>query len=303
MQTLFASQHSLESIYEDLFHTLVMSRLFPEADKITPDFEALTKECLALQAKERALVEAEILAQGKIGQADRALDRFVDRVSLVALKLVAGRRDAPLYVRLFGSKSPSEHKKPVLGDQLELLRSWQDFFADGAPAELKALQKELSDLIKESDAAKVGLATNRGKAQSFRTGARVDFVEAANAKRKEAYGYLGQVPHKKPELGLEADYADLFFAKKRRRADKPGRELAQEVAELEALLAEKRADLAEEKLQAQKTEEERQARAQAETKLKELADQISAAEAERKAVTDKLKKTPGPRGGTGSKKR
>jgi predicted RNase H-like nuclease (RuvC/YqgF family) len=76
-----------------------------------------------------------------------------------------------------------------------------------------------------------------------RLGGRKTFIDEVNTKRKETYTGLSALPHSHPEL--PSDFAEAFFRRDRAREEDPTIEsLAEEIKELQDVLAGKEQALA-----------------------------------------------------------
>lgn len=284
-----SDQISLESLYDDLFFTLVQLRAALPAARLVPDWEKLLKDWVATVAQERGLREGAVLSQAQILQFDRLLDSLVDRLDLSLLRLCNGKREAPLYTRYFGSLPPSRLKKPTLGKQLTIMRDFVPSLKATGEPELKALSADIAKAVSAAEGAVADLGAARARLADFRkVGDRKRLFDDANALRTATYAALSALPAALPAESLPADYADGFFRKSERERLSPAdaaSDLRQRIAESEAELSELRAALvSEEARQAAEAQAERElaaaalALAEAKKKLAEQAEQVAALE-------------------------
>lgn len=280
---------SLEALYDDLFFTLVQLRAALPAARLVPDWEKLLKDWGATAAQERGLREAAVLAQAQIVQSDRGLDGLVDRLDLTLLRLCNGRREAPLYVRYFGSLPPSRLKKPMLGKQVKIMRDFVPSLKESGEPELKALATDIAKAVTVADQAVAALGAARARLADFRrVGERKRLFDDANALRTATFAALSALPASLPAESLPADYADSFFRKSERERLTPAdaaADLRERIAAAEtelvalrtALAAEEARLAAEEKAERELAAAEA-ALAEAKKKLAEQAEQVASLE-------------------------
>ena len=77
---------------------------------------------------------------------DARLDQLLTAIVNSVLVVVGNDRSAPLYVRLLGNQRPSDAKRPVLGEQLELMRSWVGTLGE---CESPSLQRHASERLSD----------------------------------------------------------------------------------------------------------------------------------------------------------
>jgi hypothetical protein len=219
---------TLEDLVTEIRYTLVRLRLHPQGSALVPRFEALLADAQAAFLQEMALRAALYEADVAIGWRDENIDIVVRMIASTILKIVGNERRDPLYQRYFGNQSPSEVTRPVLGKELETVRSWIESLAASPHEELKQLANLLEERVTAADVAVEAQRDRRQQLDDFRLlGARQRIFERANAERKEAYGVLSKMPYSEPTLLQGAgrqepgDFGQRFFRAQRRRDNEP----------------------------------------------------------------------------------
>lgn len=287
----YTPRTALALIGSDLSYTAGRLLAHQAGAPYAPAFVALREKCRVAQAHEQQLRDAIVDAQALVDHANDELDDFVKRFASILDRLVGDDRNHPLFKHYFGSKTPSDFSKPVLGKQLEAMSEWVSSLEKSEHAVLMELAPELAALIQKGEAAAKAKKQAELARDQFRdVGERYAFIEEVNATRKDSYGSLSKLPHEKG--GLPSNFADRFFRRETRaprdESDEPttieGVDEAIEAleAEIEAL-REKRAELvaAAEKLT------KAQVKA-AEEELAALAKKKAAVEAEEAALRAKI---------------
>lgn len=238
------------------------------------DYEPFFGEWEKCNQHEIKLRTALVRHNARIVSRDDTLNVLVDAVKQAVLLAVKNDTKAALYVLYFGAQSASEHKRPMLGPQLERMRGWIPSLTASPNLVLSALGERLVVAVALADEAVAARLVAEQQNRDFRTiGERKELVDSLNALRKATYGKLSELPHARPELHLPASFAEQFF---RHESGKKGGGEAPSIEELETQLAESRALTA--RLEAQLAE----ARAEADTQAREKteADEADAALAE-----------------------
>ena len=220
---------------------------------------------LPVVARETELLVEDHRADAMVDAADHALDDFVDELDSTLLQIVGKDRSDPLYDYYFGKKRPHEMKRPVLGDELETLRSFVQPLKTSPHGALAALGEKLELLIARADAAVERQRIAAETIKTFRTlGERRAAIDELNALRQSTAGILSEMPHKHPEKRLPADYAARFFKRGPRRGKTAGKDITS--ADLSALIAEhkQQVETLEKQLAEVLAKEEAEARAKSE---------------------------------------
>ncbi len=272
MPILLSEDASLGVVYEELYYTLTMARLNPEASALLPDAEALCKACLGMQSRERSFAESLMHAENRVGQVGRNLLRFLDKVEPTLSDALAGK-ESTVPARLFAGRTTSLLKAQVAAGEVDALRDWPELLEEAGQKPLMDLARELRALLTASENARNALADAKLRATDFRSGARRAFWDTCNAKRRDAHRLLSKIAAEKAALGPE--FVSLFFRAglgelpseetiERRLqveiAELSGR-LTDRQAQLDSLRAQREAELRHEAEQRQEAEKKREAEA------------------------------------------
>jgi hypothetical protein len=164
---------------------------------------------------------------------DDGFDFLCMAISATLLAESGGNRKSPSYQRYFGTIQPSRLKRPLLGQQLETMRTGPPSLTDAAssPA-LQQYGNQLTERVIEADTAVAALSESRRKHADFEIGPRKAFVDKLNAARHGFYGRLAELPHKHPERNLPRDFGNRFFLRDERRATPTIAEVEQNILRL-----------------------------------------------------------------------
>lgn len=275
---------SLGSVRDDVVYTQARLAANPLTSALAADFDPALSSWDTTRNQEVALRTAVVKATAVVAVRDDVLNDLVDEISRAILVEVKGDRTAPLYVLYFGTKTPSEVKRPVLGDQLSKMRTWVGSLSGSTVPALQDLGAKLADAVAAADTAVEGLAAAEHAVREFRTtGPRKLFIDSVNALRKDTYGKLSKIPHDSPELYLSPSFAEAFFRHESRKpsAKLTSGEIQDQIDALEADLADLKAQL-EDALAAEKAAEKDKLEADA------LAADLAAAEKEAAAALAKV---------------
>jgi hypothetical protein len=210
----------LTDLEEERAYTIARLEAHPLTGSLemTTDYESLQEPWVALVMREVALIREVAAAGAAIDIVDDLLDTLLNTIVNSILIVVDNNRNHPLYQRFFPSQRPSDVKKPVLGEQLETMRSWIPTLMESPHAGLKAHAAELQRLVTAADEA---VAAERKASQELtdfnEIGERKAFVDRFNALRKRTFGHLGELLHKHPEANLPNDLPEQFFRRDTRR--------------------------------------------------------------------------------------
>ncbi|MDI1475201.1 hypothetical protein [Polyangium sp. y55x31] len=256
--------------------TAVRIRRNPHTQALAAEVDAFEPRIEAAIAEERNLLAAEASAVAAVQFADHDLD---DSVDFVWANVEKG---SLLAQRLFGDLRPSELKRPTLGGQLDIMKTWPEALAEAN----KGVLKDHAPVVAARAQAGMQAADEKKNATQklvdFRTiGTRVKLNQDHNKLRKSLYGKLGEIQH---EHKLGAGWAESFFLQD--SAEEPtlsqlDKKIGAATAELDALKKQREALAAQEaKIAAQRAQaaqQEKKAKLEALQKLKaELAAQEAA---------------------------
>ena len=176
------------------------------------DFTAFGPQWSAADQKEAILDDAVTDADAAAVAANAVLDALVDRLTIAIHPGKKVNVTLPLHKLYFGSLTPSQFKRPILGAKLQKQQGWPALLAQATQPALQALAAPVTAAVTVGNAAAKALddaITLRG---SFRLGgARAKAFDAFNAICAKAYGGLKAFAHAHPELGLTPSYGASFF--------------------------------------------------------------------------------------------
>lgn len=212
MLPTLSPRSSLDSIYHALLYTLVRLRLDPRLAAFVPCFEQLQAEWEDVSKEERSLLDARAAALAKIDYVDGILDATSDGIASTLLLETGNNRKAPLYVLYFGSQKPSRFRRPVLGAQLQAMRTWSESLKESKIPSLVAYGEALPAQIAAADEAAKGLSIAEQKLKDARlVGVIKGFVDKVNGARKQLHGDVSKMLHDHPEWSLSRDYVTALF--------------------------------------------------------------------------------------------
>ena len=279
--------HPLDLLCGEIVHTRALLAAYPFLATHVTVFDGLLTRWQQLQEVEFALARERVEFEARVIVADDGLDILCSAIAGQLLIECNHNRKAPEYLRYFGNHAPSQLKRPVLGKQLDIMRTWVPSLRDpSSSAILQDYGQQLAALVIQADAAEEALSESRRKRKDHEIGLRQDFINALNAARLEAYGQLASMPLSEPARNLPHDFAHKFFLRSKNRrnlsvADMEQRvirereRLEQSEALLTQLLAEeearrRRTQDAELRAAQQAVAETERAHAEAEAKLAEI---------------------------------
>jgi hypothetical protein len=208
----------IHTLAEEIIHTRSLLGAYPFLASEVAAFDALLAEWLKLLEQELALMREQSDTQSRAIVVDDSFDFLCVAISSTLLAESGGDRKSLAYQRFFGTTPPSRLKRPVLGSQLDTMRTWVPSLTDASssPA-LQEYGKQLGERVIEADAAVAALSEARRKRADFELGPRKVFVDKLNAARLGLYGRLAELPHKHPERKLPRDFGHRFFLRDERR--------------------------------------------------------------------------------------
>lgn len=209
IQTL-PHRFSTPSVGEEFFFTRGRLRRHRHTKALATDFEAFRPKLDAALAEELLLLADRHEADAGVEFIDEELDALLDAIATVSLIEAKHDRGAMPYARYFASQRPSEMKRPILGGQLETMRSWVPSLKSSSNALLQQYGTDLEAKVGEADNCTEAQAAAAQKLTDFRTiGTRRQLIDEFNALRKYIHGKLGELQHKHQDLGN--GWADSFF--------------------------------------------------------------------------------------------
>ena len=288
MRTIPYSFNSMELVRECVF-TLGRLKAHSLTTSMAKDFEDLQASGHKVWTKEMELTTQLALAEAKMLGVDARLDSLLLAITHTLLIAVNNDREAPLYVRIFGSQRPSDVRKPVLGEQLLLMKTWIPILSGSGVSSLKAYETDLTKLVAEGEQAQNEHIKAEEALESFsRIGDFKLWVDSLNALRKVTFGKLSELVHKHPESNLGSEFAESFFLRDRRNEKPSLARIERTIQSLHEQL-ERQQTLRKEMLAHKEASEKVRVEAEAKQMQHEL-DALEKAMTEQKAKADELKK-------------
>lgn len=222
---------SLDLIDDDLTFTISVLRNLPFAAALRAEFEAMLARLDTVALKQRNLRRAIALAQADVHSADAALDALVTEVDLAVQHVAEKTVGHPTRELLFHGMRPSDLRRPVLGFELETLRSWPTSLESTPYDSLKALAPTAAAALKAADDADAAFAAAQDQSRIFRlAGERKKLIDDVNALRARAFGVLSTYAHDHPTEKVPAGVASLAFRKVRKSSKATVQSLELEIA-------------------------------------------------------------------------
>ena len=239
MRTLSYSMTLIELLQERAY-TNAQLKAHPLTADLAAEYDALHVAWLRIMEQEIKLAEAVVTAEAMVRFADGRLDQLLTTIVSSVLSAVGNDRSAPLYVRLLGTQRPSDAKRPVLGEQLELMRSWIPTLNE---SELPALQRHASELTTAVAQADRALADQQAAEQALTTfsekGERQAFVDGFKTLRQATHARLRQLSDQ--DDTLPDDFAEQFFQSSERSRTPTINGIEANIRRLEGQLGKQRA--------------------------------------------------------------
>lgn len=237
MKTLFYSQSSLELVQECTY-TMARLKAHPLTTSLASDFDKFNGELVKLLTRELELTKNVVLAQAAVDSIDDQLDTLLLILTNDILSAVQNDRKAPLYQHFFGAQNPSNLRKPVLGEQLEIMRTWVPTLTASTHSTLKAHSAPLAKLVASADAAVEALRKAIQEEEDFsQIGDRKTLMDTFNALRKSTYGKLAEIQHTYADQNLPNDFAEHFFLQQSKEPKRSLSTVERTIERLEAQLA------------------------------------------------------------------
>lgn len=281
---ILAIDTPVSSMRHEIYHTLARLRAYPFLSPQVLAHEALLTELLSLQFQEDTLDLELLQAEVRMITADEGIDFVCIAIASTVDAITRRDRKSPLYQRYFGAAPPSKLRRPVLGEQLAVMRTWvPSLTAEDSPPALRPYGDQLAVLVTEADQAVQARSEAQRKRADFVLGPRKAFVDRLNAQRQLIYGQLAEAAHARPELGLASDFATPFFARDTRNRQLSLSELEQSILRLRERLQRREAELARRLEEEDLAEQQRAAQelAEAEAALSAADDEMAAVERQR----------------------
>ncbi len=206
----FAYRITILTLYEEYYYTRGRLRRHALARSLAAEFEAFEPRLQATLLAELGLIGNRYEGDAAVDWIDVDLDDILNGVAAVSLIESKNDRGSPPYSYYFSTQRPSDMRRPVLGAQLDTMRTWPTSLRASSNAVLVEYGTKLESKIAVADECEGFQRTAQTALSDFRTlGGRKECVDEFNAKRKALHGKLGEIQHQHPELGT--GWADSFF--------------------------------------------------------------------------------------------
>ncbi|EYF01338.1 hypothetical protein [Chondromyces apiculatus] len=201
----------LDEVDVELAHTEAATASDLLTATLTPAFTQLREDLVALRSQEVDHHDAVRNAAARAFPIDDELNGITDQVKVRTLALARNDYQDQRYRQYFGDQSPSELKRHVLGEQLEVMRTWVAMLDAHGDPELAEISQRLAPIVERADAVVNAQAVAQQHLDAFEVGARKAFIDQVNGQRKLAFGRLGEIIHATPERRLTSSYTERFF--------------------------------------------------------------------------------------------
>ena len=183
-----------------------------------PRFDQLAIEWQAVFLRSLLLEEAIVATDQVADRVDDRCDEHVDDFHIEVLR--AGHQDrSALVYTLYFSERPSSIKRPVLGPELETLRSWLPLLAVEEEPGLATFHAIFTQDVADAEAAiQAQTSAEELVRRSREVGEVAQFFDRVQRVRDDVFGDLERHRAQHPELRLARDYAGRFFLKTPRPA-------------------------------------------------------------------------------------
>ncbi|HSN99423.1 MAG TPA: hypothetical protein VLS89_14100 [Candidatus Nanopelagicales bacterium] len=266
-----AFDEGLDDVDEELAQTEINAAADPLTVQIATPFTQLRQDLISVRAEEVQHIDAFKAANARANVVDDQLDLIVEEVKTAVLAEVGTRYDDPRYTSFFDNQSPSEVKRPRLGDQLATMRAWVGPLQASTNTTLQDIGQRLAHIIQEADEVVKAQALAQQAMDAFEMGPRKAFIDRVNGQRKLAAGKIGEIIHAHPERKLPSNYVDRFFLQGAASRTPTIAELERSIARQKARLTRQEALLEELKAKRTRAEQARQ-QAELEARKQKLAD-------------------------------
>lgn len=195
-----------------IIHLYVWLKAHPVTEALAADVLPLKEEWKATFLKEIVLNEALADADARVLLADFELDILFNAIVNALLTAVNNDRSAPLVMRFLGKDRPADIRSPILGEELDRLRTWPASLATVTSEDVKKYAASLTALVTKCDGAvQLQRSADQTLTDFTELGERKAFVDHLNAKFKLLDGKIGELMHSPEGGSLPADFRDRCF--------------------------------------------------------------------------------------------
>jgi hypothetical protein len=266
-----------------IVHAYVWLKSHPVTEHLAADLIPLKQTWKDILLKEVQLSESVAEAEARILLSDFDLDTLQNAIINALMTAANNDRSSVLITRFLGKDRASEIRAPILGEQLDRLRTWPPGLATVPSEEAKKLGLALAAFVPKADL----VVEAQRKAEQEMTDfveltERRAFVDSLNATCKLLYGKISELMHTPAGASLPSDFADRCFPPQTRSRRPTIKSEERAIERLKSQLARHEAILADLK---EKRDASEKAREEA-----EQAAILSEAEALKKEAQEKLAK-------------
>jgi hypothetical protein len=284
-----------DDVLAEHVHTLTTLTADTRVAHLAPKFNALVTNWKSVRAQRIDLVIALAQAQAAAIFIDMQLNGIADLVYAALQTITDKDKTDPLWPIFMKGYELSELKRPVLQNQLAIMKQWPQAITDANREELILIGKKLAPLLPIATDAEGVIVKARQAIETFdKVGPWRQHVDQGNTERVTVYGELLEIPHNNPDARLPADYADQFFLHdtSRRGANKPksSEEIAVEMGALKVKLVALEKDKVAAVEREAREDDQKRARAQKAEELAVLKQQEKETKARKKALETELRK-------------
>jgi hypothetical protein len=207
---LIPQDFTLEKSLEEIVYTMAKLTAHPLARPFIDIAQVKFERNKTLILAEIDLRVQRITAQANEEYADDRLNEQVDQFD-ARISVLPAQTQTGLRMLFFRGKPPSYIKRPILGRQLELMRTWLTILQEATtPEGLRELAKDLSEQIQAADGAAMAKEQANQAARQFRLiGEKKQFIDGLNIWRQELHAELDKISSQTPHL--PRDFASTFF--------------------------------------------------------------------------------------------
>ena len=234
----FDTDNTLATLRDEWLYTMARLQKSPYTVAFVADFQAVGAKLDAASATQATLDDAATTAVAARDAADETLNPLVVQLAHAILAVTKNDRSDPHFVSYFGTQTPSEVTRPVLGPELATVAEWVAPLKAETDPGIHAVADPMEKAVAAGTAAEADVKATAKALSDFRlTGNRKKATDAFNAARGNLYGSLIKFQHDNPDLRLPSDWPAQFF-KHTVKAAKYGNTSAEAQGHIDRLAAE-----------------------------------------------------------------
>jgi hypothetical protein len=193
-------------------HAYVWLKAHPVTEPLAADLVPLRDTWKDILLKEIQLSESVAEAEARVLLADFDLDTLQNAIVNALMTAANNDRSSVLITRFLGKDRASDIRSPVLGEQLDRLRTWPPGLATVPNDEAKKLGLALAAFVPKADLVVEAQRTAEQELTDFtELTERRAFVDSLNATCKGLYGKISELSHTPAGASLPSDFADRCF--------------------------------------------------------------------------------------------